>query len=420
MHLYPAAGLGWIITNESFLKDNPVLGYFKLRGSYGITGSDNMYNNGSDLYYYYIVSLSKGGTAFFGEGNPASITSGNFSTGYLEGVIANPTLRPESTGKANIGFDLALWNNRFTASFDYFREYTRYILAYSKSMPGMMGVPSSKLMLDNIGEVSNRGVEFQLGWSDQAGKFRYFINANATYARNKVEYLDEEPGLAEPQTGYALDAYWGFVSNGYFQTDNEIAAWADQTSVGNTTRGDLKFVNQNPDEDQVINEYDRVYLGTVGMPDWFYGITLGGSYKGWEVSCLFQGVEGMNKVYRDGINRPFSNSGNIYDFQAGNFWTEDNPDAEYPRLTIDGSSSTKAKTDFWIKDASYIRLKNLEIAYNMPFRWISDDASVRIYLSGTNLICFDQLGGIADPDISSDGLGYPVNRMFTLGLRLKL
>lgn len=421
MFLYPAVGLGWVATNEAFLKDNPIVNYLKVRGSYGITGSDNLNNNGNDLYYYYIVSLTKGGTAFFGEGNPASITAGNFSTGYIEGSIANPVLRPESTEKKNIGFDATFINKRLSASFDYFDEYTRYILAYSKSMPGMMGVPNNRLMLENIGEVSNRGMEFQLGWSDKIGKIRYFISANATYARNKVEYLDEEEGLAEPQTGYPLDAYWGFRTAGFFQTEDEVTAWADQTGVGKSIRGDLKYINQNPDEDNSINDYDRVYLGTVGMPDWFYGINLGMSYKGWELSALFQGVEGMNKVYRDGINRPFSNSGNIYDFHLGNFWTEDNNvNPAYPRLTVDGSSSTKAKSDFWVKDASYIRLKNVEVSYTMPAKWISATSDMRVYLSGTNLICWDSLDGIADPDISADGQGYPVNRMFTIGLRLKL
>jgi TonB-linked SusC/RagA family outer membrane protein len=421
MFLYPALGLGWVMTNEAFMKDNPVVSYLKLRGSYGLSGSDNMNNNGNDLYYYYIVSLTKGGTAFFGEGNPASITAGNFSTGYIEGTIANPMLRPESTEKKNIGFDAAFLGNRLSASFDYFEEYTNYILAYSKSMPGMMGVPSSRLMLENIGEVSNKGVEFQIGWNDKIGKVNYFVNANATYARNKVEYLDEEEGLAEPQTGYPLDAYWGFQTAGFFQTDDEIATWADQTGVGRTIKGDLKFINQNPDEDNIINEYDRVYMGTVGLPDWFYGINLGANYKGLEISALIQGVEGMNKVYRDGINRAFSNSGNMYDFHVGNFWTEENSvNPAYPRLTVDGSSSTKAKADFWVKDASFIRLKNVEVAYTLPTKWISNVSNIRIYFSGTNLISWDSLDGIADPDISADGQGYPVNRMFSLGLRLKL
>ena len=421
MYLYPAVGLGWVVTNESFMKENPVLSYLKLRGSYGMTGSDNMTNNGADLYYYYIVSLTRGGNAFFGEGNPASITSNNFTTGYVEGTISNPILRPESTEKKNLGFDVAVLDNRLSGSFDYFSEYTRYILAYSKTMPGMMGVPNSKMMLDNIGEVSNYGFEIQLGWSDKIGKVGYFVNANATFARNKVEYLDEEPGLAEPQTGYSLDAYWGFKSEGFFQNAEEVTAWADQTSVGKTIKGDLKFVNQNPDEDNIINEYDRVYLGTTGMPDWFYGINLGAKYAGWELSCLFQGVSGINKVYRDGINRAFSNSGNIYDFHAGNFWTEENSvSPDYPRLTIDGSSSTKAKADFWIKDASYIRLKNVELSYTIPTAWIAKHSVIRLYLSGTNLICWDKLDGITDPDISTDGLAYPVNRMYSVGLRLML
>jgi len=421
MFLYPAVGFGWVLTEESFFQQNPILSFFKLRGSYGVAGSDNMNNNGNDLYYYYIVSLSKGGNAYLGEGQPNPINAGNFSSGYIEGNIANPILRPESTEKMNFGFDLRMANNRLTATFDYFTEYTRFILANSKSMPGMMGIPNSRLMLENIGEVSNRGMEFQLGWSDKLGKLGYFVSANATFARNRVEYLDEEPDLAEPLAGYPLDAYWGFQTDGFFQTEDEVAAWPDQSSVGNTTKGDLRFVNQNPEEDHVIDPYDRVYLGTVNIPDWYYGITLGANYEGWEISCLFQGVEGMNKVYRDGINRPFSNSGNIYDFHVGNFWTEDNSEnPAYPRLTIDGSSSTKAKADFWVKDASYFRLKNMEVSYTLPTEWISKQSSVKLYLSGTNLISWDQLNGLTDPDIASDGRGYPVNRMFTLGLRLKM
>jgi hypothetical protein len=183
----------------------------------------------------------------------------------------------------------------------------------------------------------------------------------------------------------------------------------------------LKFVNQNPDEDNAINDYDRVYLGTTGMPDWFYGINLGVNYKRWEISCLFQGVEGLNRVYSGGINRAFSNSGNMYDFHVGNYWTEENSgNPKYPRLTIDGSSSTKAKADFWVKNASYIRLKNVEIAYTLPAPWISKTSAILLYLSGTNHLCWDQLDGIADPDISSDGQAYPVNRMFSFGLRLKM
>jgi hypothetical protein len=422
MFLYPALGVGWVLTNETFLKNNPIINYLKLRASYGLTGSDNLTNNyGNDLYYNYLVSLRKGGTAYFGEGNPALITSGSFSTGYVEGSISNPTLRPETTEKKNIAVDLSLFSNRLTASFEYFDEYTRNILAFSKSMPGIIGVPVANLMLENIGEVSNKGYEIQLGWTDKIGKFGYFVSANATYAANKVEYLDEEPGLAEPQTGYALDAYWGFKTNGFFQTDAEVAQWADQTKVGRTTKGDLKFVNQNLSEDNIIDEYDRVFLGTVGMPDWFYGINLGTNYKGWELSCLLQGVVGLNKVYRDGINRPFSGSGNIYDFHVGNFWTESNSaNPEYPRLTVDGSSSTKAKADFWIKDASYLRLKNVELSYTIDSKWITTGSTIRCYLSGTNLMSFDKLNGKLDPESSSDGYSYPLNRMFSVGLRLKL
>jgi TonB-linked SusC/RagA family outer membrane protein len=422
MFLYPALGVGWVLTNETFLKNNPIINYLKLRASYGLTGSDNLTNNyGNDLYYNYLVSLRKGGTAYFGEGNPALITSGSFSTGYVEGSISNPTLRPETTEKKNIAVDLSLFSNRLTASFEYFDEYTRNILAFSKSMPGIIGVPVANLMLENIGEVSNKGYEIQLGWTDKIGKFGYFVNANATYAANKVEYLDEEPGLAEPQTGYALDAYWGFKTNGFFQTDAEVAQWADQTKVGRTTKGDLKFVNQNPSEDNIIDEYDRVFLGSVGMPDWFYGINLGTNYKGWELSCLLQGVVGLNKVNRDGINRPFSGSGNIYDFHVGNFWTESNSaNPEYPRLTVDGSSSTKAKADFWIKDASYLRLKNVELSYTIDSKWITTGSTIRCYLSGTNLMSFDKLNGKLDPESSSDGYSYPLNRMFSVGLRLKL
>ncbi|MCX6309259.1 MAG: SusC/RagA family TonB-linked outer membrane protein [Bacteroidia bacterium] len=421
MFLYPAIGLGWVPTNETFLKNNPIISYLKLRGSYGISGSDNMSNNGKNLYYNYIMSLSKGGTTFFGEGNPASITAGSFSTGYVEGAIANPTLRPESTEKFDIGMDASFLVNRLTVGFDYFNEYTSNILAYSKSMPGMMGVPSSNLMLGNIGKMSNKGFEIQIGWSENIGNVGYFMNATATYAQNRIEYLDEEPGLAEPQTGYPIDAYWGFKTSGFFQDDAEVASWADQSGVGRSTKGDLKFVNQNPTEDNKIDDYDRVYLGKVGMPDWFYGINLGASLKGFQLSCLFQGVEGLNKVFRDGINTPFSNLGNIYDFQKGNFWTEEHSlNPLYPRLTINGSSSTKAKADFWIKDASYLRLKNMELSYTFATKWVNENSNIKVYLSGTNLFSFDKLNGLVDPDISSDGLGYPVNRMLSLGIRMKL
>lgn len=421
MFLYPAIGLGWIPTNEVFLRGNPILSYLKLRGSYGIVGSDNISNNGTSLYYNYILSLSRGGNAYFGEGNPVSITSGTFSTGYIEGAIANSTLRPESITKFDVGVDASFLENRLTAGVDYFSEYTRNILAYSKSMPGMMGVSSTKLMLENIGEMSNKGYEIQIGWSDRIGNVNYFINANATYARNKIEYLDEESGVATPQTGYPIDAYWGFKTAGFFQNDAEVTSWADQTSIGRTTKGDLKYVNQNPDEDNKIDDYDKVYLGTVGMPDWIFGINLGVNFKGLQLSCLFQGVEGLNKVFRDGINTPFSNSGNIYSFHKGNFWTEENStNPQYPRLTIDGSSSTKANSDFWIKDASYIRLKNIELSYTFKTKWIAENSNMKIYLSGTNLLCFDKLNGLTDPDISSDGSGYPVNRMFSFGVCVKL
>ncbi|MCK9507342.1 MAG: SusC/RagA family TonB-linked outer membrane protein [Pigmentiphaga sp.] len=421
MFLYPAVGLGWIASNENFLKENSILSYLKLNFSYGLAGSDNISDSGSELYYYYLMTLQKGGNAFLGEGNPASITAGNFSTGYLEGVIRNPILRPESTEKKEIALETRFLNDRLSSSFNLFSEYTRYILAFSKSMPGLMGVPNNRLMLENIGEMSNKGFEFQLGWTDRIGHFNYYVDANLTYAVNKVEYLDEEPDIPEPKTGYPIDAYWGFKTSGFFNSDAEVAAWADQSSIGRTTKGDLKYVNQNPDEDNIIDEYDRVYLGTIGMPDWFYGIHAGLKYQRWEVSCLFQGVAGLNRVFRDGINRPFSNSGNIYDFQQGKYWTEEHASqAVYPRLTIDGSSSTKGKSDFWIKDASYLRLKNVELAYTMPTRWITANSSLRLYVSGTNVFSLDKLDGIVDPDISSDGQAYPVNSMFSFGLKLQL
>ena len=421
MFLYPAIGLGWVVSNEKFLKDNTVISYLKLRTSFGYTGSDKITNNGTELYYYYVLSLVKGGNAFFGEGNPNLITSGNFTTGYQEGTIANPTLRPESTEKMNVGVDVAFLKNRLTLTADYFTEYTKYILAISKSMPGMMGIPANKMMLDNIGEVANSGIELQIEWSDKIGSFGYYLGANATFTKNKVIYLDEEPGLAEPMTGYPLDAYWGFVTDGFFQSDAEVLAWADQSSVGKTTPGDLKYINQNPDEDNTINDYDRVFLGTTGMPDWFYGITWGMNYKRWELSGLLQGVTGLNKVYKDGINRPFADNGNIFTQHKDNFWTDThNENPSFPRLTIDGSSSTKGKSDFWIKDASFLRLKNVELSYTLPTNWIADNSTIRFYLTGANLLSFDKLDGLIDPEVSPNGLAYPINRMFSFGLKLKL
>lgn len=420
MHLFSAAGLGWVVSNESFMNNNNIVSFLKVRASYGTTGSDVLSNGSTDIYYDYLGSFQKGGTTFFGEGNPLSITgSGIYSTGYLEGGVANPELKPEKTTKANLGIDFRFLNNALSLSANYFDEYTSNILAIRQSIPYMMGIPSGKLMVENIGEIRNQGAEIEIGLQHSIGKLKLFIQGNATYAKNKIIYLDEESGLAEPRTGYPIDAYWGFRSLGYFQTDAEIASSPSQQTVGKTAPGDLKFADMNGDN--VINEYDRVYLGKVGTPDWFYGINLGVKYKGFEFSSLIQGVSGLNKVYRDGINTAFGNKGNMYDFQVDNFWTAANSsNATFPRLTIDGSSSSKAKSDFWLKDASYIRLKNVELSYIFSTKWILKDASIRVYLSGSNLLSINKLSSPIDPEISSDGQSYPINRMFTLGFRLNI
>lgn len=420
--LFPSVSGGWRISEEAFWKEstiNNVVDNLKLRASWGTLGNQNI---GTYPYQQtYVLGEN------YPLGNPGAVQPGARMTRFN-----NPEVTWETTSITDIGLDFSMFGGKFTGVIDYFYKYTSDILS-SVERAGIMGRDVGQ---SNVGAVSNKGIEVMLTYNGNIGKdFRFSITPNFTYVKNAVEKLANGASEEINQgriVGQPLGIIYGYKTNGLFVDQAEIDAAPDQLvgksnlKPGYVRYEDISGPNGVPDG-QVDATYDRTVLGST-TPKFYYGLNLSASWKGFDFSALFQGVGGHKRLIGSYMAYAFYNGGQIQRWQADSRWTEANPNkwAEYPRLeTLNMNNPNLQTSDYWVRDASFLRIKNVQLGYTLPKSLTQKVglSNVRVYLSGQNLYTFNSFYKGWDPE-NEIGTGdspsyYPINSIYSFGFNFK-
>ena len=403
---FPAMSLGWVISEEEFWE--PIkkhVGYLKLRGSYGIVGSDQMDEGPGHYLYVSNIGLSGGGyhTGFDGEVGRNGPSFGSFG---VEDACW------ERVNKLDIGVDVELFN-QLNITFDYFFDHRHKILMKRGSWPTLLGYFGTT-PYSNIGEVDNKGIELSLNWRKEIIKdLNVDLRANLTYNKNKYVYYDEPnyEAVWKKKTGQPLSISWGYIADGYFQNQEEIDNGPDQTGLGSQLKpGDIKYRDVNGDG--IINDDDKVMLSSFGsMPRIQYGLGLNLTYKKIDFGVFFNGSAQRKIMINNAMTDFGERNNNVMKCIADDHWSIDNPNPEatFPRLGLkstDIKNNTEASSH-WLRNGNFIRFKTLEVGYSFPH--------CRVYFSGDNLAVWSPFK-LWDPELSWNT--YPLQRTFNFGVQL--
>lgn len=421
--VFPSVSAGWRVSNEKFFEESVLSQYIsnlKIRASHGVLGNQNIGN------YPYQNTIWFGYNNPFG--NPAVLVPGAVSGPYNDEMITW-----EKTRITDIGLDLSMFSNRLNVTFDYFYKHTSDILS-SVEVASIIGTGVGN---SNVGAVDNKGIEIKIDWHGNIGNdFKYSISPNFTYVKNSVKQLSDGATMQINSgriVGEPLGIIWGYRTEGLFVDQNEIdnapAQIVDKSSLkpGYIRYADISGPDGVPDG-KVDAEYDRTILGST-TPKFYYGLSLAASYKGFDLSALFQGVGGHKRLIGSYMAYAFYNGGQIQKWQAENAFRPDAPDkyAEYPLLeTLNMNHPNLQTSDYWVRDASFLRMKNLTVGYTLPSlitRKLGCQ-SVRLYVSGQNLFNITKFYKGWDPE-NEIGTGdapsyYPINRIWSFGINVHI
>lgn len=414
--VFPSFSAGWVLSDEPWLNSPEWLKIFKIRGSYGTVGNDQI---GGDRFLY-ITEFGPGGVwvdgnsnifhsgYYFGTTNGGSIAAG----GHNEIRVGNEYVTWEKAKKANIGFDLSLFhNNAVNLTFDYFYEKRDNILTPAGRVPDYVGI--TNVAPRNSGKVLNQGLEAELRIHKQISRdFSFFTNIQVTYAKNKVLENDEPtPKFAyQDLRGYEIGYSLGYKSLGYFMDQADIDNSPKQNLGAEVIPGDVKY--QDTNKDGTVDVDDRVPIKCFSVPTFTGGVSVGVNWKGFDFSLMFSGATG-------GSARLWTYDSSIINLQR---WTEKNKGALLPIAHT--SANNNVTSDWNLMSTDYLKLRNVEIGYTIPSHLLNriKISSARIYLNGQNLAVWDKMW-LKDRDPESAGSGtlpYPLQRIFNIGLRFDL
>ncbi|MDL2255755.1 TonB-dependent receptor [Parabacteroides sp. OttesenSCG-928-K15] len=430
--VFPSAALGWRLSEENFMKDNASLSFInnlKLKASAGILGNNEIGN----YPYQSVYNLGSAYNYSIGQ---------NISQGARLTTYTDPTLKWETTRTVDAGFESTFWDGLLSAGATYFYKYTYDILYKpNASVSSIFGLTLSEV---NTGEMVNKGWEFELSHRNMIGKVRYGVNANFSVIHNEVKTLgvgdvEQANGMVGNGSnlfvGYAMQPYYGYKTDGVFLDQADIDSWfahTDQTSLGaskaNTKPGDIRYMDiSGPDgvpDGKVDPTYDRVYLGSQ-IPKYTFGVSLNAEYKGFDLNLFFQGVAGVKGYLSNYAGWAFFSEGNVQRWQMEEAFDENNPTRypNYPRLTNLGNATqlNNQLSDFWVRNASYLRLKNIQLGYNIPRKLFANSfiSSIRVYASAENPYTWHKYPQGWDPETNTSGNYYPFMQTYTFGLNIK-
>ncbi|WP_207531865.1 SusC/RagA family TonB-linked outer membrane protein [Desertivirga arenae] len=400
---FPSFSAGWRISQEEFLKDVAFISNLKLRASYGKLGNQRI------GLFRYIPTFGLGQNYNF---------NGTTVGGAAITQLNDATISWETTKMSDIGLEGSFFKNAFTFEIDWFNKITDDILRQT-TIPAQVGNLTGPLQ--NIGKVSNKGIEVTLGYKNKIDQFRYGIDANVTYLTNRVVSIRGQryfSGNTVIEEGSPIDSFYGLEALGIFQSSEEVAASPFQNA--GTKPGDLKY--RDIDGNNVIDNNDRVAIGN-SIPKYTYGFSLNAGFKGFDFSAIFQGLEDVDTYLTGNLAQPYKNGAGVTREWLTDSWTPENPNARLPRLTTsNGYPQNFLTSSFWVRDASYLRLKNVQLSYTVPKR-ISSKAgmsTLRIYVNAQNYLTFSNFK-FSDPErllTRGDIIEYPNAKTITAGVNV--
>lgn len=410
--MFPSVSLGWVLSEESFFKDIDALSFLKFRASWGTLGNERIGN----YPYQSTIAFSN---ALFYQGNAVVA---NKTAAQVEYAIED--ISWETTESYDIGLDVSLWDYRLTFTADYFEKSTQDMLL-ALEIPDYIGFDNPS---QNTGRMRTRGWETQLTWKDQVGAFNYAVSVNFSDFKSTMgdlggtEFLGDQVKFA----GSQFNEWYGYLSDGLFQTQEEVDA---SPVTNNSVRpGDVKYRDiSGPDgvpDGMISPEYDRVLLGG-SMPRYEYGGSIRLGWNGFDLAIGMQGVGRQSNRLSGIMVNPFLEAwGNVSAEYDGNYWSAynsaaQNMGARYPRLSFNNRGNNYAMSDFWLHPGSYFRVKNVNLGYTLPKALISQIGlqNLRLFLNTIDLLTIDSYPQGWDPEASVHG--YPITTSFIFGLSAK-
>ncbi|WP_035079067.1 SusC/RagA family TonB-linked outer membrane protein [Anditalea andensis] len=409
--VFPSVSAGWILSREEFFSAvEDVVSFAKIRASWGQLGNQDI---GSLYGHQSLVNINSNVYAFGGVGVPGAYYS-----------VSNPQRTWETSTMSNLGIDLAFFQRKLSVSFDIFNNLTRDILL-ELPVPSTYGLGQP---IQNAGVVRNRGWEISVDYAVNTGNVGHSFNLNLSDSQNEVvdlrgrEFINGSDVQTILREGYPINSYFALRSDGFFNSQEEVSASATPIFATSVQPGDIKYVDRN--NDGVINyENDRFVLGHA-FPRYTFGATYAANFKGFDFSIFIQGVGERSQWVRGEIVEAFhnNNEGPVFARHLDR-WTPGNMDATYPRLTVGSESvNNAARSDFYIFNAQYLRIKNVQLGYTLPSTLISRIGlgQARLYVTGLNLFTFTPMNLGLDPEshggAATNGRVYPVSRVFSTGI----
>ncbi|WEK38330.1 MAG: SusC/RagA family TonB-linked outer membrane protein [Candidatus Pseudobacter hemicellulosilyticus] len=420
---YPAVSLGWVVSNEPFLKDNRWISELKIKAGVGKAGNDQT-NQGRYLYQQYYRYVA---------GSITGNNSLNYNNGLSLGRIASADISAEESTKYEAGFDLSLLS-KININASWFLDKRSGIITRNNLVPGFLGYTGADMLpLQNIGKVTNSGVELAISYTDKVGDFTYGAELMGTYAKNKIDYQAEIPnknGFSNT-TGLPIGTPMGLVATGFYQledfnADGTLRSGIPVPGFGPVQPGDIRYADL--DNNGIVDNTDITKIGNPGYPKFYYAFNLHVAYKSFDLSALFQGASGLSvnllgSAYNLAV--PFVGNTTIYPL-AGNAWAyypeqgiDTRNSASSPRLTTVSNTNNYTNSTFWMKDASFLRLRNLQLGYSMPEQLVQNLhlQKLRVFVTAVNPVLwsgFYKDYGL-DPETPA---GYPGIKSWNAGVSL--
>ena len=409
---FPSVSLAWRISEESWFPKTNFIDDLKIRAGYGVTGSQASVGS-----YGYLAQYN---TSVY----PLGI-AGNTQTALYSSTLANPYIHWEEVAQTNVGVDASFLGSRIVLSLDAYIKETRDMLVKA-SIPITSGFEDTSTTYTNAGRVSNKGVEMSLHTVNLVSPLRWETTLTATYNRNKIKDLNSDVPYYINQINnsyvtmlakdYPINVFYGYVTDGIFQNQQEVSEHAIQTGA---EPGDIRFRDLN--NDGVINDEDRTVLGNPN-PTWLFSMNNTLTYKGFELSVYLQGVAGnkifnANNIDNTGMSAAYNQTTDVLDR-----WTGEGTSNFMPRAVYGDPNGNNRVSDRFVEDGSYLRLKNITLAYNFPSKWIGKLGveALRLSLSCENVATITSYSGF-DPEVDINGIDlsrYPISRTFSFGLNL--
>ncbi len=406
---FPGIMLGWVVSDEGFWQNTigKTFDFFKIRGSWGQLGNDQIYFEGALQEYQFLSTY----------GFSSYIVDGSEVKTLFETRVPNSRITWEVANNTNLGFEGQFLQGKIFFEFDvFYNKRTNILWRKNASVPQSTGLI---LPAENIGEVENKGYDFNVGYRGNLGDMTFSVAVNGGYAKNNILFWDEAPGAPEWQmsTGRPMNTFLVYQYDGVFATQEDInSETLDYTAITNNLRpGDMKYRDFNGDGK--INPEDRVRMDNNDIPTFQGGINLNMAWKNFDLAVLFQGASGARAFVSAG------ESGNIGNYLLDiyeNRWTIDNPSSVHPRIANRSDQYYSSNNTYWFRSSDYIRLKNFELGYNLPAH-LTEKVGVRLlrlYVNGINLFTWDKLK-VYDPETAnSTGQYYPQARIISAGLNV--